>query len=165
MKALEIAEATRIVPASAADIFELLATPARHSEIDGSGTVRGTQRGTPERLALGTKFGMSMTVLGAGAGSRSAPASASNLLGARYKILNEVVEFEEDRRIAWRHFGGHVWRYILEPLGERATKVTEQFDPTPSRWPLVLKLLRYPVRNQRSIEHTLHRLVEWASAR
>ena len=147
MRPLEIAEATRIVPASAADIFELLATPARHSEIDGSGTVRGTQRGTPERLALGTKFGMSMR------------------LGAPYKILNEVVEFEEDRRIAWRHFGGHVWRYILEPLGERATKVTEQFDPTPSRWPFVLKLLRYPARNQRSIEHTLHRLVEWASTR
>ena len=144
---LQIAEATRIVPASAADIFELLATPARHSEIDGSGTVRGTQRGTPERLALGTKFGMNMR------------------LAAPYKILNEVVEFEEDRRIAWRHFGGHVWRYILEPLGERATKVTEQFDPTPSRWPLVLRLLRYPARNQRSIEHTLHRLVEWASAR
>ena len=147
MRPLEIAEATRIVPASAADIFELLATPARHSEIDGSGTVRGTQRGTPARLALGTKFGMNMR------------------LGAPYKILNEVVEFEEDRRIAWRHFAGHVWRYILEPLGERATKVTEQFDPTPSRWPLVLKLLRYPARNQRSIEHTLHRLVEWASAR
>ena len=147
MRPLEIAEATRIVPASAADIFELLATPARHSEIDGSGTVQGTQRGTTERLALGTKFGMNMR------------------LGAPYRILNEVVEFEEDRRIAWRHFGGHVWRYILEPLGERATKVTEQFDPTPSRWPLVLKVLRYPARNQRSIEHTLHRLVEWASAR
>ena len=142
MRPLETAESTRIVPASAADIFELLATPARHSEIDGSGTVQGTQRGTPARLVLGTKFGMNMRI------------------GAPYKILNEVVEFEEDRRIAWRHFGGHVWRYTLEPLGERATKVTEQFDPTPSRWPLVLKLLRYPARNQRSIELTLHRLVE-----
>ena len=27
----------------------------------------------------------------------------------------EVVEFEEDRRIAWRHYGHHIWRYTLEP--------------------------------------------------
>jgi Polyketide cyclase / dehydrase and lipid transport len=147
MRPLEIAESTRIVPASADDIFELLATPARHSEIDGSGTVRGTQRGTPVRLALGTKFGMHMR------------------FGAPYKILNEVVEFEEDRRIAWRHFAGHIWRYTLEPLGPRATKVTQQFDPTRSRFPRTTRLLGWEKRNQRAIEDTLHNLVEWASAR
>jgi hypothetical protein len=141
MRPLEIAEATRIVPAAAADIFELLATPARHCEIDGSGSVRGIQRGTPVRLALGTRFGM-------------------------HKILNEVVEFEEDRRIAWRHFAGHIWRYTLEPLGPRATKVTQQFDPTASRFPRVIRLLGWEKRNnQEAVEHTLHNLVEWASAR
>jgi hypothetical protein len=147
VRPLEIAEATRIVPAAAADIFELLVTPARHSEIDGSGTVRGTQRGTPVRLALGTRFGMHMRWL------------------APYKILNEVVEFEEDRRIAWRHFAGHIWRYTLEPLGPRATKVTEQFDPTQSRFPRTTRLFGWEKRNQHAIEHTLHNLVEWASAR
>ena len=147
MRPLEIAESTRIVPASAADIFELLATPARHSEIDGSGTVQGTQRGSPARLELGAKFGMQMR------------------FGGPYKILNEVVEFEEDRRIAWRHFAGHIWRYTLEPLGPRATKVTEQFDPTGSRIPRTTRLLGWEKRNQRAIEQTLHRLVEWASAR
>ena len=40
-----MAEATRIVPASAADIFELLATPGQARVIDGSGTVKGAQRG------------------------------------------------------------------------------------------------------------------------
>ena len=50
---IEIAEATRIVPASAEDIFELLASPAQHALIDGSGTVKGAQRGTPERLSPG----------------------------------------------------------------------------------------------------------------
>ena len=49
----EIAEATRIVPASAEDIFELLATPAQHALIDGSGTVKGPKRGTPQRLSSG----------------------------------------------------------------------------------------------------------------
>jgi uncharacterized protein YndB with AHSA1/START domain len=147
MRPLEVAEATRIVPASAADVFELLATPARHSEFDGSGTVSGSQRGTPERLALGARFGMRMRFL------------------AAYKIVNEVIEFEEGRRIAWRHFAGHVWRYTLEPLGPRATKVTEQFDPTPSRFPRTTKVLGWQNRNQRAIEQTLHNLVEWASAR
>jgi len=144
---IEIAEATRIVPASAEDIFELLASPAQHALIDGSGTVKGVQRGTPERLSPGARFGMNMRI------------------GAPYKILNEVVEFEEGRRIAWRHFAGHIWRYILEPLGPNTTQVTEQFDPTDSRAPRVLKVLRWQPRNQRAIEQTLHRLVEWASNR
>ncbi|HSU34569.1 MAG TPA: SRPBCC family protein [Propionibacteriaceae bacterium] len=144
---IKIAEATRIVPASAENIFELLASPAKHALIDGSGTVKGAQRGTPERLSLGARFGMNMRI------------------GAPYKILNEVVEFEEGRRIAWRHFAGHIWRYILEPLGPNTTQVTEQFDPTDSRAPRVLKVLRWQPRNQRAIEQTLHRLVEWASNR
>jgi hypothetical protein len=147
MTTAEITEATRIVPASAEDIFELLATPAKHAMIDGSGTVRGTKRGTPQRLSFGARFGMNMRILGP------------------YPIVNEVVEFEEGRRIAWRHFGGHIWRYILEPLGPNATQVTEQFDPTHARSPWVLKLIDASRRNQRSIDQTLHRMVEWASSR
>ena len=96
---------------------------------------------------MGTRFGMQMR------------------WWAPYKILNEVVEFEEGRRIAWRHFAGHIWRYILEPLGPRATKVTEQFDPTRSRFPWATRLLGWEKRNQQAIERTLHSLVEWASAR
>ena len=44
MSSYGVAEATRIVPASAADIFELLATPAKHPLIDGSNTVLGRSR-------------------------------------------------------------------------------------------------------------------------
>ena len=142
-----MAEATRIVPASAADIFELLATPAKHPLIDGSDTVLGAQPRTPERLSAGAKFGMNMKI------------------GGRYKILNQVVEFEEGRRIAWRHFGGHIWRYILEPVGKNSTVVTEQFDPRAARSPIVLKIIRATPRNQKAIDQTLNRLVEWASSR
>jgi len=141
----KIAEASRVVPASADAIFELLATPARHPVIDGSGSVQGVQPGTPERLSAGAKFGMNMKI------------------GGRYKILNHVVEFEEGRRIAWRHFGGHVWRYLLEPLDAHSTRVTEQFDPRSSRSPLVLRIIQARRRNQKSIEATLDRLVAWAS--
>jgi uncharacterized protein YndB with AHSA1/START domain len=141
------AKASRVVPAPAAEIFELLASPRRHPLIDGSGTVADVQPRTPERLSPGARFGMQMH------------------WGMPYKILNEVVEFEEGRRIAWRHFGGHVWRYVLEPLDGHRTRVTETFDAGPSRAPLVLVLVRARQRNQRSIEQTLDRLEEWARTR
>ncbi len=142
-----IIEASRVVPAPAAAIFELLATPAQHAVIDGSGSVQGTQPGTPERLSTGAKFGMQMK------------------MGAPYKILNHVTEFDEGRRIAWRHFGGHEWRYLLEPIDADSTRVTEQFDPTHSRAPIVLKLIRAEKRNRRAIDATLDRLVDWAQRR
>ena len=141
------ASASRVVPASAKDIFDLLATPRRHALIDGSGTVADVQERTPERLSAGARFGMEMS------------------WGLPYKILNQVVEFEEGRRIAWRHFAGHVWRYRLEPLGPTSTKVTEEYDPRPSRYPRATRLLGWQRRNQYAIEHTLANLVEWAAAR
>jgi uncharacterized protein YndB with AHSA1/START domain len=141
------ASARRLVPAPAADIFELLATPARHPLIDGSGTVADVQDRTPERLSAGARFGMQMH------------------WGVRYKILNQVVEFEEGRRIAWRHFGGHVWRWVLVPVDDDATEVIEEFDATASRAPLVLTLIGARRRNQRSIEQSLDRLEAWARDR
>ena len=99
---------SQFVPATPQQIFELLATPKRHCEIDGSGTLRGELSG-PARLSLGAKFGMSMRMY------------------VPYRITNIVVGFEEGKQIGWRHFGGHIWRYILAPV-EGGTLVTEQFD-------------------------------------
>ena len=139
----DIVSATRTVAAPAAEIFDLLATPRRHSEIDGSGSVRGVQDRTPERLSAGAKFGMQMRI------------------GLPYKILNEVVEFDEPTRIAWRHFGGHVWRYLLDPVDEQHTRVTEQFDTTGSRAPLFLTLIR--ARSLRALDRT-EEAADWAAA-
>jgi hypothetical protein len=86
-------------------------------------------------------------------------------IGLPYRILNEVVEFDEPTRIAWRHFGGHVWRYLLEPVDEEHTRVTEQFDPTGSRSPAVLAVMRARRRNAKSINATLDRLQRWARDR
>lgn len=129
-----------IVPAPAQSIFDLLADPRRHSEIDGSGSVKGTESDAPQRLALNSKFGMKMRI------------------GLPYKMENTVVEFEEGRLIGWRHLGGHVWRYILEPV-DGGTKVTEQFDWTNNRAPLMLKVMRAETNNAKSIERTLQNLV------
>ncbi len=129
------------VPAAAAEIFNLLADPARHHEIDGSGTVVAAVADAPSRLSLGAAFGMKMKV------------------GAPYKITNTVVEFEEGRLIAWRHMGHHVWRYQLEPIGNgSSTLVTETFDGTKSKLPIALILTGAAKRNTKAIDATLKRL-------
>jgi uncharacterized protein YndB with AHSA1/START domain len=118
MAATDLVTVERMIPASPQAIFDVLADPDRHSEIDGSGTVRGS-RGGSARLRLGGRFGMSMR------------------MGVPYGTDNEVVEFEEPRRIAWRTrgtgmvrpFGGRVWRYELEPV-DGGTLVRETWDIT-----------------------------------
>ena len=135
----KVVSRTREITAPAQAIFDLLADPRRHHEIDGSGSVQAAQMNAPERLALGAKFGMNMKI------------------GLPYRITNIVVEFEEGRQIAWRHFGGHIWRYILEPT-ENGTLVTEQFDWTNNRSPLMLKVMNAIENNAKSMEKTLENL-------
>ena len=53
-------------------------------------------------------------------------------MGVPYLTKNTVVEYDEDRLIAWRHLGKHRWRYELEPV-EGGTKVTETFDWSTAR--------------------------------
>lgn len=135
----KVLSATKVVPATPQRIFDLLADPSQHPTIDGSGSVRKAQSGSPTRLSLGARFGMDMKI------------------GVPYKITNEVVEFDEPKQIAWRHFGGHIWRYILEPV-DGGTRVTEQFDWNKSKSPIVLKLSGAFDKNQKSMEATLERL-------
>lgn len=135
-----------VVDAPPSAVFKVLADPRAHGAFDGSGTVRDAVAG-PDRLDLGDRFGMSMR------------------LGVPYTVKNEVVEFEEDRCIAWRHVGHHRWRYELEPVGEGSTKVTETFDWSAARAPKVLELLGFPGTNARGIEATLPRLKSYVEDR
>ena len=139
-----------IVAAPAGRIFALLTDPAQHPLIDGTGSVLAVQDGGPERLTLGSTFGMDMKI------------------GAPYKILNTVVEYDHNRLIAWRHFYGHRWRWQLRPLepgpGGDRTEVTETFDWSTARFPLLLTLSPFPRRNRRGIEKSLARLAHRAAA-
>ena len=134
-----IVSATKLVTASPSEIFELLADPRRHGEIDGSGTIQAARVKSPARLSLGAKFGMRMK------------------MGVPYLITNKVVEFEEGRLIAWAHMGGHRWRYILEPA-DGGTNVTEQFDMTTARSAKMLRRINAPTKNRESILKTLDNL-------
>ena len=114
----DVATVERLIPAPPEAIFDLLADPARHQDIDGSGTVRAAMAGA-ERLRLGSVFGMNMK------------------MGFGYTMQNTVVEFVDNRRIAWQArptnkvvgmlVGGRIWRYELEPV-EGGTLVRESWD-------------------------------------
>jgi hypothetical protein len=135
---------TRRSCADAGTLFDIVADPSKHPVIDGSGTVRSVQGPVPDRLSLGATFGMNMKV------------------GAKYAIVNTVVEFEEPNVIAWRHFNGHIWRYRFETVAGGDTQVTEQWDGSAARNVRILKLLRYPRRNRTGMVGTLVRLTRLA---
>ena len=135
----KIVSVERFVSAAPGLIFEVLADPRQHSKIDGSGSVKAARVSAPPRLSLDAKFTMDMKI------------------GVPYKMTNTVVEFEENRRIAWRHLGGHIWRYILEPV-DGGTKVTEQFDYNGSKSALILKLRGSMKSNEKFMTKTLENL-------
>src|SRR3984957_1333357 len=120
----------RLINTSPEVIFDVLAHPAKHSLIDGSGMLQGANEPDDERLALGVTFGMGMK------------------LGVRYSTVSTVVEFEENRRIAWQtgpkgrlepYVAGRIWRYELEPRGDR-TLVRESWDITTDHQRALLRL-------------------------
>lgn len=136
---------SRTIAATPAAIFAVLSDPSLHAVIDGSGTVHGA-RSNERQLRLGSKFSMGMR------------------MGVPYRISNEVVEFEQDRLIAWRHLGGHRWRYELRPV-DGGTEVTETFDWSTSRAPKGIELAGYPRRHIPNMERTLERLEAFLSHR
>ena len=116
--ATDVVTVERVISASPAEVFALISDPRRHREFDGSGTVREAKN-VPDRLQLGSTFGMDMR------------------LGVPYSMRSKVVEFEQDRLLAWQTLppypfadklaGGRIWRYELEPV-EGGTLVKESWD-------------------------------------
>lgn len=136
---------TRTMPFPPEAIFDVLASPEAHVEMDGSGSVKGVASG-PDRLAEGAKFRMKMRIV------------------LPYLMTSTVKEFEENERIAWAHFGGHRWRYELEAV-EGGTAVTESFDWSTSRSPKFIEMAGYPERHKGNLARTLERLEEVVAAR
>jgi hypothetical protein len=100
------------VNAPAQEIFEIVADPRRHSELDGSGTVKDAVV-APGRLENGAKFSVRM-----------------KMYGFPYQITSQVIDFADGRVVEWQHPLGHSWRWELTPLSETTTLVTETFDYT-----------------------------------
>lgn len=136
---------SRVIAAPPEKIFDVIASPAGHAEMDGSGTVRAALKG-PERLELGSKFRMDMKQ------------------GIPYRINSVVKEYEENRLIAWAHLGRHRWRFELEPV-EGGTRVTHTFDWSTSPIGKLLEWGGYPKKHPANMARTLERLEEIVTAR
>jgi uncharacterized protein YndB with AHSA1/START domain len=108
-----VVSASREVAAPAEAIFELIADPALQPRWDGNDNLGDASTGQRVR-AVGDVFTMRLT------------------LGTLRD--NHVVEFDEGRRIAWRPSEqgatppGHLWRWELEPVDGRRTRVTHTYD-------------------------------------
>jgi uncharacterized protein YndB with AHSA1/START domain len=143
-----VVSAERVIAAPPEAIFDLLADASRHLDLDGSGQLRGATSATPERLTLGATFGMSMH------------------MGVGYSMVNTVIEFEENRRIAWQSklagrwghwLGGRIWRYELEPVGG-GTLVRESWDISRDHQRLFLRHHKVVDATRANIDRTLDRI-------
>jgi hypothetical protein len=130
------------VQAPAAEVFDLVADPHRHGELDGSGTVLDTVQG-PRRLARDARFSVKM-----------------KQYGVPYRITSRVTDFDDGHVVEWRHPMGHRWRWEVTPLSADLTRVTETFDysQVDSVRAKGLELFGYPQRNGAGIEATLRQL-------
>lgn len=111
----KIASASRELRATPDRIFEMIADPSRQPEWDGNDNLAHADPG--QRVhAVGDIFTMTLTT-----GSVR---------------QNHVVEFNEDRLIAWKPSEpgkvpvGHLWRWELVPLDEERTLVVHTYDWT-----------------------------------
>jgi uncharacterized protein YndB with AHSA1/START domain len=137
----------RFIAAPPEEIFALVADPARHKEFDGSGTVRDAMR-VSGPIGLGATFGMNMK------------------MGLPYSMKNTIVEFEQDRRVAWKttggkpwtaFLGGRIWRYELEPR-EGGTLVRETWDISQEKVKLLVRPLANATRS--NMTATLERIAK-----
>jgi uncharacterized protein YndB with AHSA1/START domain len=153
---------TKRIEAPAERIFAILADPATHQLLDGSGMLR---RGVKAAAVsgVGDVFVMPM----------------HNDEMGDYEMANHVVEFEQDRRIAWEPMlasatrpedieaigdsARQIWGYELAPAGHGATEVTEFFDCSRSPdW--LRKAVKGGERWRESIEITLDNLARVSTA-
>jgi len=120
---------SRSIAAPAEKIFQVLADPANHPALDGSGMLRAApKQEVPSRV--GDTFTMPMYLPELG----------------NYLMLNRIIAWEQDRRIVWEPTPGdavasrnaelpvgasqgYAWGFQLQPDGD-ATTVTEMFDCT-----------------------------------
>jgi hypothetical protein len=130
------------VSAPAAELFEIVADPRRHHELDGGGSVQNSISG-PDRLSVDAKFSMQM-----------------KQAGFPYKITSTVIDFVDGSVVEWQHPLGHSWRWEFKPLTESSTLVTETFDYSRLGGAKVsgLKVFGALKHNAAGIESTLRQL-------
>jgi uncharacterized protein YndB with AHSA1/START domain len=139
----------RVIKAPAGEIFALLADPGAHAGFDGSESLNhATRESAP--LALGSTFGMAMR-------------GRKETLFVPYRTTNTVIEYEKDRRIAWKTtalgglLGGRIWRYELSPAGG-GTLVRETWDVSQDKQKRMITSGSMPGLTEKGMTATLQRI-------
>ncbi len=119
----ESVSASIVIDASEEVVFAILADPARHAAIDGTGWVCEPLDDQP-LTSRGQVFRMSMY--------------HPNHPEGHYQVTNQVEVFDPPSAISWKpgtdagdgtsSFGGWTWRYDLTPAGPSNTTVTLTYD-------------------------------------
>lgn len=149
---------SRSIAAPAAKIFQVLADPANHPALDGSGMLRATpEQPVPRRVGDTFTTAMYLPELG------------------DYLMLNRITAMEQDRRIVWEPTPGdavasrnaelpigasqgYAWGFRLQPDGD-TTVVTEMFDCTEA-----VQGIRDAVEDGQSWVPAMHRTLERLAA-
>jgi len=145
--------ASMTIKATPEAVFAVLADPATHADIDGTGWVQ-----EPLDRALLTQAGQIF---------RMGMYHADHPNG-KYQVVNQVEVFDAPRIIGWLtgqekgdgqlEFGGWIWRYDLAPLGPSETEVTLTYD-----WSAVPQFIRergiqFPPFGPEHLDNSLHHL-------
>lgn len=121
----ERVSASRRIAAPADVIFRIVADPAGHVRIDGSGMLEAAPDARP-LTAVGDTFDMHM--------DRTPLNDIPGLV--KYSVRNTVTQIEQDRLVEWTIGAvdqpplGHVYGWQLVPVGDSETDVTNYCDWT-----------------------------------
>ena len=163
----ENVSASTTVNAPADTVFAVLADPATHQAIDGTGWVRESLRrqaadrsrpDLPDGHVPRQPPGRATTrwPTGSRCSTRRAPSR-----GSRAKAPTSAATGAGDAEL---EFGGWIWRYDLEPVGDDRTEVTLTYD-----WsgvpPDMREDIQFPPFDASHLDNSLKHLAELAEAR
>ena len=136
-------EVTRPIPARAADVFDIVRSPAGHVAIDASGMLQSFTGEPAEKV--GDTFVIHMD-----------RESLNDFPLGKYDVTVHIITFEKDREIAW-NLGEdigvpHFYGYRLDPGEDGIMNVTSYYD-----WSKVTGELRdrFPIVPDTALRATL----------
>ena len=156
---VERVSASRRIHASAHALFEIVASPAGHVRIDGSGMLEAAPNAHP-LTAVGDVFDMEM--------DRTPLNDIPGLV--KYKVRNTVTQIVQDELVEWTIGGvdqpplGHVYGWKLNAVSDNETDVTNYCDWTNITPALRARRPDWPIVPVEMLERSVANLDEIATA-